>query len=1056
MADIGTLELDATIDTSDYDSKTKSIENSNKKLRDSTDDAVKSQVKASKSTSMFSKVLGGLRKVAKAAAGATIAGVGALGTATVVIGKQAVAAYSDYQQAVGGVDTLFKDSSATVQKYAAEAYKTAGVSANSYMNQVTSFAASLVSSLGGDTKAAAELGNTAILDMSDNANKMGTSVASIQGTYQSLARGNYAMLDNLKLGYGGTKAEMQRMISDANKLEKQAGRAGDLSISKFSDVVTAIHDVQDNLGITGTTAKEASDTISGSINQMQASWQNWLTALGDPNADLAMMTGQLVDSFSNVVKNIMPIIGQVLKGIAKMLPAMIETAISILPGILSQLADSITQTVGTLLAKVFHVDPSVFDSVIGGLKDTFTNAFQAISSAVTTAWNIISPILGGIVKSIPGIVQGLLALVSGAKPIGMILGAVFTGFLEALNIVMGVLGRFGTFLSKHKTTATVFATAIGGITAAWIALNAVSKAQGFISSIQKIGGVLPYMAKLLNLTKLQSAAMLVWSGITKAGAVIQAAFNAVMAINPFVLIIAAIAAVVAALVWFFTQTEVGRKAWSSFTSWLGGVWKGLQTVATTVFTAIGSFFTNIFHGIGNVITSVWNAVRTVTVNVWNAISGFISTALTNIRNIVVNVVTVIGAIPVWLGEQLRKGVDAIFSWITNTLTGWSNNTTGFVHGALQGMIAFVQIVWQTLHTIVSIGINLIRTIVVVVVKLLQGDWSGAWDAIKGFFSSTWLSMQTLLQNVLSILHGLLDDTLNKIRTLWTNVWNAISGFFQGVWNGIVGFFTPIIHAIQSTITSVVNAIRNVWDSVWGSISGFFSKVWKAMVLVYTPIINAIRTTISNVINAIASVWRSVWGGISGFFKGIWNGMKNAVSSAMKGIGNIIRGIKDTVMGPLKSAGSWLGDVGHNIISGLIGGVKGAFGWLKKTITDMGKNVLKWAKNVLHIGSPSKVFADQVGKFIPEGVAVGVDANTDSAVKSIQGLAGSMVDAINPVTVSQQAVGSTVLPSADLSTSTIPAHPTSIIIKNMTVRNDNDIRLVAQELYRLQQRDARSV
>ena len=145
MADIGTLELDATIDTSDYDSKTKSIENSNKKLRDSTDDAVKSQGKASKSTNMFSKVLGGLGTAAKAAAGATIAGVGALGTATVVIGKQAVAAYSDYQQAVGGVDTLFKDSSATVQKYAAEAYKTAGVSANSYMNQVTSFAASLVS-----------------------------------------------------------------------------------------------------------------------------------------------------------------------------------------------------------------------------------------------------------------------------------------------------------------------------------------------------------------------------------------------------------------------------------------------------------------------------------------------------------------------------------------------------------------------------------------------------------------------------------------------------------------------------------------------------------------------------------------------------------------------------------------------------------------------------------------------------------------------------------------------------------------------------------------------
>lgn len=844
MADIGTLELEATINTSDYDSKTKSIENANKKLKDSSDSVVASQGNASKSSSLFSKVLGGLGATAKATAAATIAGVGALGTATVAIGKQAVDAYADYQQAVGGVDTLFKDSSAQVQKYAAEAYKTAGVSANSYMNQVTSFAASLVSSLGGDTKRAAELGNTAILDMSDNANKMGTDVSSIQQTYQSLARGNYAMLDNLKLGYGGTKSEMQRMIEDANKLEKAAGRAGDLSVDKFSDVVTAIHDVQQNLGITGTTAKEASDTISGSIQQMKASWENWLTALGDPNADLSKMTDQLVGSFSNVVKNVIPVIGQVLSGIAAALPDLIQTAIKVLPSLISQLASSITKTISTLLSQVFHVDPKIFDSFLGGLKDQFMDTFRTVSTAVVTAWNIIGPIIGGIVKSLPGIVQGLLAIIQGAKPIGVVLGGVFVGFLKALNVVIGVLGKFGAFLAKHKTTAKIFATAIVGITTAWGALNAVAKVQGFIASVQKIGGVLPYLSTLLNFTKLQTAAMAVWNGATKAAAIAQAAFNAVMAINPFVLIIVAIAAVVAALVWFFTQTKIGREMWSSFTSWLGGVWKSLQTTATNVFSAIGSFFSTIFHDIGSVITNVWNSVKSVTMSVWNAIRGVVGGAL-----------------------------------------------------------------------------------------------------------------------------------------------------------------------------------------------------------------NAIRTTITNVINAIAGVWRSVWGGISGFFGGIWNGMKKTVSNAVKGIGNIIRGIKDTVLSPLKSAGSWLVGVGHDIISGLIGGITGAFGWLKKTITGMGGNVVGWAKKVLHIGSPSKVFADQVGKFIPQGVAVGVRADTGSAVESIKSLSQSMVDAAAPVSVSRQAAA-TLLPSSDLSTSTIPTHQTSITIQNMNVRSDNDIRLIAQELNRLQRRDMR--
>ncbi len=337
MAD-GTLTLDATINTAKYKSGAKEIESSNEQVKRSSQDADNATKKigsgAGESSGKFAAAWSKAGDIAKKA---LVAGVAAAGAAIVGLGKSAVDAYAAYEQAVGGVDTLFKDSSATVQKYAAQAYKTAGVSANEYMSQITSFSASLIGSLGGDTAKAAEMGNQAIMDMSDNANKMGTDIGTIQQTYQSLARGNYAMLDNLKLGYGGTKAEMARMIKDANAVKKANGEMADLSIDSFSDVTEAIHIMQDKMGITGTTAREAATTIEGSVNMMKAAWKNWLTALGNPDADLRSMTQQLIDAAGTVMQNVMPSIVEVMKGMAAELPKVLSSVFSGLGGVISQI-----------------------------------------------------------------------------------------------------------------------------------------------------------------------------------------------------------------------------------------------------------------------------------------------------------------------------------------------------------------------------------------------------------------------------------------------------------------------------------------------------------------------------------------------------------------------------------------------------------------------------------------------------------------------------------------------------------------------------------------------
>lgn len=240
---------------------------------------------------------------------AIIAGVKAVANGIKDITKAAVESYAQYEQLVGGVDTLFGDSSKKVQEYADNAYKTAGMSSNDYMETVTSFSASLLQSLGGDTDKAAEAANQALTDMSDNANKMGTDMSSIQNAYQGFAKGNYGMLDNLKLGYGGTKEEMERLLSDAEKLSGQK-----YDISSLSDVYDAVHAVQTEMGITGTTAKEASETISGSMDTAKAAWQNFLTGLGS-GEDITGVTQNLIDSVLTVGENLLPVVGQTVESI---------------------------------------------------------------------------------------------------------------------------------------------------------------------------------------------------------------------------------------------------------------------------------------------------------------------------------------------------------------------------------------------------------------------------------------------------------------------------------------------------------------------------------------------------------------------------------------------------------------------------------------------------------------------------------------------------------------------------------------------------------------------
>lgn len=467
------------------------------------------------------------------------AGVAAVGTSTVAIGKTALDAYSNYEQLVGGIDTLFKASSGKMQQYAANAYQTAGVSANRYMEISTSFAAALISSLGGNTEAAADMANTAITDMSDNANKMGTSLETVQEAYMSLSRGNYEMLDSLKLGYGGTKSELERLLSDAEKFSAAQGKVRDFSVDSYSDIVEAIHIVQDEMGITGTTAEEAATTIEGSVNMAKAAWDNWLAGLGNEDVDMGGLTDQLVQSVVIAGENIIPRVGQIMttigQTVADYAPNVGRYLSSALISVLPEAVQGPMRDAFAGVDKVVGKLESVFNDNLKPAADAADSVFSAISSGVKTFCDNVNDLVLPAIDQLSPAFEDLFGTIQTAQPllefianiIGVGLAAaistaiklfaaitevvafVITGFEQLYEdisgFVTGVVQFFTVdlpnainalvqwFASLPGNIAMFLSTVIAKV-AAWVAnmaSNAVSAGSQFISGIAGFLSALP-------------------------------------------------------------------------------------------------------------------------------------------------------------------------------------------------------------------------------------------------------------------------------------------------------------------------------------------------------------------------------------------------------------------------------------------------------------------------------------------------------------------------------------------------------------------------------------
>lgn len=770
---------------------------------------------------------------------------------------------ADLQQSLGGIETLFKGSADVVKKYANEAYKTTGLSANAYMENVTGFSASLLQSLGGDTRKAADVANMAMVDMADNSNKMGTSMDRIQDAYQGFAKQNYTMLDNLKLGYGGTKTEMQRLLADAQKL---TGVKYD--INNLSDVYQAIHAIQENLDITGTTAKEAATTFSGSFASMKAAAQNVLgkLALGE---DIMPSLHQLFETVKTfLVGNLIPMVWNVLKGIPQVLAGALGELMHMLFG--DYIGESIMNDLYDVFDKVGGVVSTIYDMIFGSLSKKDNIDFlkklgineKTASSIVNIGDNIRTMFenIGAVISNVAGIVgefiSDLFGLAKSKDSVGGVASA-FEAITKVLADASGKVKDFTKWMRENKTVMDIVKSALAGALAGFLAFKAITTIQSII-------------------TGFKSALLAV------KGAVL--AFNAAIAANPLGALVVAITAVVGALVWFFTQTETGKQIWSAFVDFVVGLWNGLVEFFSGLWMTLSEGAINLWNGAVEVWNSViegiknaWNGIVEFFVALWEGISSTATAAWTTITETVMTIVQPFIDVFMSIWNGMKDGLGQIFEGIKTIFSG----------------------AWELIKSIVMGAVLFIIDLVTLDFTKMGEDLGLIWESIKSAVSMIWDGICTYFSGIISTIIGYFTGAFEGLKTFLSGIWDSIKETAVAMWN-----------AICQAILGIIDAFVASAKALWEGFKSFMSGLWEG-----------IKST-------AIGMWEGIKSGLGSIFDGIVTGAQKAWDTMKNGVKDLCSGIKGFFSG-LANINLW--DAGKAILDGFLGGLKSAYNGVKNFI-----------------------------------------------------------------------------------------------------------------------------
>lgn len=852
---------------------------------------------ASEKTSRFGSSIGnGLKTAAKVG----VAAVGAAATAIGALAKESVAGFAEQEQLIGGIETMYKNSADTMIAYANDAFKTAGLSANEYMSTAIESSAAMISSLDGDTKKAAEMTNMAITDMSDNVNKMGTSMESLQNAYRGFSRGNFTMLDNLALGFAGTKEGMQQLLDKAKELS-----GVEYNIDSYADIVQAIHVVQDEFGITGTTAKEASSTISGSLASMKTAWENLVVGFSNENANIGQMIDNLVNSAETAFKNIMPAVERALTGIASfvekiapilaeklpavigsVLPSLLNAAtnlinglVSALPSILQVLIDQVPMIISMIVPTIVSLLPQIVELGLQLILALADGISQNLPTLVPVIVKVVLDICDNLVDNIDLLVDATIQLMAGLTE-GMIMALpdILARVPDIIIRLCEELLKGGAKLTETAVmmTTEMFAAMLAEI-AGWDLFQDIEK------KVEDAGNSISekwnkFTDKISDTSKLKDAAKSIenwmlfeddtilgsmeqtyeeWGGGLE-GAFAAAAFT----IDGF------IAGVIEAVGKLF-NVDLSGEAEAVF----DGIRNNFIIPITTAFEELPGKVTGF-------IRDIWDEITLSFDEGGGGLSGIIEVAFDQVANSVRDVLDMIG-------EIFDTDMSAIEDKFISIWFGIRNKVVDAVYSIQEG----IQNAWETIVEILS--------------PLL--------DAIKYLIETIFIAIQVIVGRI----H---DSIVEKIKEAWNSLLEIVSPILESIKN----FVNEAWQAICDTVSSAMNKVRETVSEKWNSIVEFISPILDSI----KEIINTVWTEITDVISEglvkADEEINEVWSKIKEFFSETIEDIK---TKAIEGFEKILEGVSKPI----------------NKIKEVF---KEAFDNIKSIVTDLANDALQWGADMM--------------------------------------------------------------------------------------------------------------
>ena len=698
------------------------------------------------------------------------------------LGKTALSSVGALEQNVGGVETLFGDTADAVIAAADRAYRTAGMSANDYMSTVTSFSASLLQSLGGNTEEAAKVADMAIIDMADNANKMGTSMDMIQNAYQGFAKQNYTMLDNLKLGYGGTKTEMERLLADAQKL---TGVKYD--INNLNDVYQAIHVIQEEMGITGTTAKEASETLEGSMAAAKAAWDNFMNGSGDAD--------QLADAFATAADNIVKNLAEIIPRFAETLPALAGAIVSQIPGlaaaivpavlsagqsILEQARDAVTAF--DFVAAAEDVVQKITDfissdglgSFLGCLVDIFTGIVNGISSMLPVLLpalvELIAYTVTTLIDQLPALLECALQLIIGLAD----------GLLAALPVLVAALPEIiNSVVSFLVAAAPQILQA--GITLLLALVDALP------TVIDALIAALPQIIESTVSTLVAAAPQIVQAGIT----LLLALIEAIPVIVPQ--IVAALPQIITAII--NGLIAAGPQVLASAQEVWGQITAAVPQLIADIGAAVPEIINGIVNGLAAGASAVWDAACQLGSNILGGIKSFLginspSTVMAEQGNYIIQ--GLLNGL-----ETMPDAVNQLFQSTLDSITTWGAD-----------MVARIGEWGANMATAAGTAMNtMVQTVIQWVQQLPEKVW--VWLVNTANKLNQWTIQ--LVQKGQAAATGLVNAVLDGVRTLPSLMVSVGSDIVQGLWNGISAGWSWLTNKVADLAQSLLQAAKNALD-----------------------------------------------------------------------------------------------------------------------------------------------------------------------------------------------------------------------------------------------------